>query len=121
MGDQEVRLSRHHHSEHLVDREEVDAATPTLEIVAGAAPLSGQQGDLVSVVVAPECQRKLVDRNPIELVSVAICLLDLADKRTVHVPGPPSPLTWALSRPPSDPARSTGDGGRWNDDTPARP
>src|SRR5450432_1041551 len=112
MGDEEVRFLGHHHAQHLVNREEVDAAAPTLEIVAGAAPLSGHEGHVMGVVVATERQRKLVDRNPIELASIAICLLDLANERTVHAPGPPSPVLWALSRPPSDPARSTGDGGR---------
>ena len=57
---------------------------PTLEVVAGATPLTAVEPDVMGVVIATECEREMVDRDPIELSGVAIRLLDLADQGAVH-------------------------------------
>ena len=58
----------------------MDARSPTLEVVAGASPLTGIEGDVMRVVVATERERQPVDGDPIELSRVAIRLFDLADQ-----------------------------------------
>ena len=45
----------------------MDARAPTLEVVAGATPLAGIEGDMMGVVVATEGEGQAVDRDPIEL------------------------------------------------------
>src|SRR3954470_22331826 len=85
-GSEDAHLSifGKHHAEHLLEGEKVDARTPTLEVVAGATPLTAVEPDVMGVVIATECEREPVDGHPIELSRVAIRLLDLADQGAVH-------------------------------------
>src|SRR5215203_5115804 len=68
---------------------------PTVEIVAGAVPLTGVEADMVRVVVTAERERDPVDRDAIELARVAVRLLDLADQGAVHRRIPPQPARGA--------------------------
>src|SRR3954469_9044128 len=63
---------REHHAHDLLQREDVNASPPTVEVMAGAVPLAGVETDVMRVVVATECERDPVDRDPIELARVAI-------------------------------------------------
>ena len=80
-----------HRAHDLLDGENVDARSPTVEIMAGAVPLTGVETQVMRVVVAAERERQSVDRDPIQLARVAIRLLDLADQGTVHRRIPPLP------------------------------
>src|SRR5204862_809605 len=89
--DRFLGLVGQHHAHDLLQREDVNARLPTVEIVAGAVPLSGVETDMVRVVVTAEREREPVDRDPIELACVAVRLLDLADQGAVHRRIPPQP------------------------------
>ena len=78
--DRDLCLFGQHHAHDLLEGEEVDTGAPTLEVVAGATPLAGIEGDMVRVVIATERERESIDRDPIEFSRVAIRLLDLADQ-----------------------------------------
>src|SRR6266550_1094752 len=82
--DRDLGVLGQHHAHDLLQCEQVDARSPTLEVVAGATPLAGIEGDVVGVVIAAERERETVDCDSIELSRVAIRLLDLADQGTVH-------------------------------------
>src|SRR5215210_7923410 len=47
-----------HHAHDLLDREDMDAGPPTVEIMAGAMPLAGVEADMVRVVVTAERERE---------------------------------------------------------------
>src|SRR3954469_7056679 len=100
-----------HDPEHLLEGEKVDTRTPTLEVVAGATPLTAVEPDVVGVVIAAEREREPVDRDPIELTRVAIRLLDLADQGAVHRSAT-SVARVGRSRGRRPVSTSTGDGGR---------
>ena len=89
----------------------MDARPPALEVVAGAAPLTGVEPDVMGVVVATEREREPVDRDPIELSRVAIRLLDLADQGAVHRGATSVARTGARGAAVRS-CTSTGDGGR---------
>src|SRR4249919_2370157 len=96
----------------------MDARPPTLEVVAGATPLTAVEPDVVGVVIATERERKPVDRDSIELSGVAIRLLDLADQGAVHRSAT-SVARLGRSRGRRPVSTSTGDGGRvWPKGTP---
>src|SRR6476646_1544695 len=82
--DRDLGLFRKHHAHDLLKGEEMDTRTRALEMVAGAMPRTGVETHVVGVVVAAEGEREPVDGDPVQLASVTICLLDLADQRAVH-------------------------------------
>src|SRR6185436_12860012 len=109
--DRDLRFFGQHHAEDLLERQEMDARSPTLEVVAGATPLTAVEPDVMGVVIATECEREMVDRDPIELSGVAIRLLDLADQGAVHRSAT-SVARVGRSRGRRPVSASTGDGGR---------
>ncbi len=82
--DGDLRLLGQHGTHDLLQGQEMDARGPALEVMAGAVPLTGVETDVVGVVVAPEGEREPIDRDPVQLAGVTICLLDLADQGAVH-------------------------------------
>ena len=70
--------------EDLLEGQDVDAALPAPEEVTGAAPLISVEPDDVRVVVPAERDRELLERQPVSLAGIAVCLLDLADQTGVH-------------------------------------
>ena len=109
--DRDLGLLGKHDPEDLLEGQKVNTRSPTVEVVAGASPLAGIEVDMVRVVVAAEREREPVDRDPIELARVAICLLDLADQGTVHR-GATSVALWGARGSAVRSCTSTGDGGR---------
>src|SRR5450759_919271 len=82
--DGDLDLLWEHDAEDLLQREEMHARAPALEVVARTVPLAGVETDVMGVVVPTERQGDAFDRDAIQLASVAIRLLDLADERGVH-------------------------------------
>src|SRR5262245_18096761 len=109
--DRHLGLFGEHDAEDLLERQQVGARCPALEVVAGAAPLTGVERDVMRVVVATERERETVDRDAIELSSVAIRLLDLADQGAVHRGATSVALPGACGAAVRS-CTSTGDGGR---------
>src|SRR5262249_32044672 len=76
-GDRYLRCIGEHDPEDFLERQQVDATAPRLEVVACAAPLTGVEAHVMGVVVTAEREGQAIDRDPIELACVAIRLLDL--------------------------------------------